>query len=105
MAGGGAPRRGGLAISAVRCPDEAGATGLNACFPPWAHDGGPDALRARLRDPAIRARIREEMAKPGDGWENLYEAAGGPDGVLLASFKKESLKPFTGKTLADVARR
>ena len=100
-----AARHKGLAISADMYPYEAGATGLNACFPPWAHDGGPDALRARLRDPATRARIREEMAKPGDGWENLYEAAGGPDGVLLASFKKESLKPFTGKTLADVARR
>src|SRR5439155_1039852 len=55
-------------------------------------------------DPATRARIRDEMARPGRGWENLYEAAGGADGVLLVSFKKESLKPLTGKTLAQVAR-
>ena len=99
-----AARREGLAITADMYPYEAGATGLNACFPPWAHDGGPDALRARLRDAAQRSRIRDEMSRPGDGWENLYEAAGGADGVLLVSFKKESLKPLTGKTLAQAAR-
>ena len=99
-----AARREGLAISADMYPYEAGATGLNACFPPWSHDGGAHALRTRLQDPATRARIRDEMARPGPGWENLYEAAGGADGVLLVSFKKESLKPLTGKTLAQVAR-
>ena len=84
---------------------EAGATGLNACFPPWAHDGGPQALRARLSDPTQRARIRDEMSRPGAGWENLYDAAGGAEGILLVSFKTDALKPLTGLTLAEVARR
>ena len=94
----------GLAITADMYPYEAGATGLNACFPPWAHDGGPDALHARLRDATDRARIRDEMSRPATSWENLYDAAGGPDGILVVSFKSERLKPFTGKTLAAVAR-
>ena len=98
-------RRDGLRITADMYPYEAGATGLNACFPPWAHDGGPDALRVRLGDPAQRARIRDEMARPGDGWENLYDAAGGAEGILLVSFKTEALKPLTGLTLAEIARR
>ncbi len=93
----------GLAITADMYPYEAGATGLAACFPPWAHDGGPRALRARLADDAQRARIREEMARPGRGWENLYAAAGGPDGILLVSFKSDALKPLTGRTLAQAA--
>ena len=97
-------RREGLAITANMYPYEAGATGLSACFPPWAHDGGPAALRARLRDASQRARVREEMSRPGVGWENLFRAAGGPDGILLSSFKSESLKPLTGKRLSEVAR-
>jgi N-acyl-D-amino-acid deacylase len=97
-------RREGLAITADMYPYEAGATGLNACFPPWAHDGGPAALRARLRDTTQRARIREEMARPGVGWENLYLAANGADGILLVAFKSERLKPLTGKRLSEVAR-
>ena len=98
-------RRERLRITADMYPYEAGATGLSACFPPWAHDGGPDALRARLGDETQRARIREEMSRPGVGWENLYDAAGGAEGILLASFKTEALKPLTGLTLAEVARR
>jgi N-acyl-D-amino-acid deacylase len=94
----------GLAITADMYPYEAGATGLSACFPPWAHDGGPEALRARLRDQTQRARIREEMSRPGHGWENLYDAAGGPGGILLVAFKSERLKPLTGKRLAEIAR-
>lgn len=97
-------RADGLAITADMYPYEAGATGLSACFPPWAHDGGLGPLRQRLGDPGLRARIREEMTRPADGWENLYDAAGGPDGILLVSFKSEELKPLTGKTLAEAAR-
>ena len=97
-------RKDGLAISADMYPYEAGATGLSACFPPWAHDGGPEALRRRLADESARARIKEEMSRAGSGWENLYHDAGGADGILLVSFKKESLKPLTGRTLAHIAR-
>jgi N-acyl-D-amino-acid deacylase len=36
-------------------------------------------------------------------WENLYAAAGSADGLLLVGFKADSLKKYTGKTLAEVA--
>ncbi len=97
-------RAAGLAITADMYPYEAGATGLSSCFPPWVHEGGLRALLGRLRDDARRARIREEMARPGVDWENLYLEAGSPDGILLQSFKSERLKPLTGKRLAEVAR-
>jgi N-acyl-D-amino-acid deacylase len=93
----------GLAITADMYPYEAGATGLSSCFPPWAHEGGLRATLARLRDAEHRDRIRAEMARPGTDWENLYEAAGTPDGIVLVSFKNDGLKPLTGRTLAQVA--
>jgi N-acyl-D-amino-acid deacylase len=93
----------GLAITADMYPYEAGATGLSSCFPPWAHEGGLRATLARLRDAGQRARIRDEMARPGTDWENLYEAAGTPEGIVLVSFKNERLKPLTGRTLGEVA--
>src|SRR5690606_15501614 len=55
------------------------------------------------RDPAIRARVIEEMKRPTDEWENLRLLAGGADRVLLIGFKNEALKPLTGKSLAAVA--
>jgi N-acyl-D-amino-acid deacylase len=93
----------GLAITADMYPYEAGATGLSSCFPPWAHEGGLRATLARLRDAEQRNRIRHEMARPGKDWENLYEAAGTPEGIVLVAFKNERLKPLTGRTLAQVA--
>ena len=93
----------GLALTADMYPYEAGATGLSSCFPPWVHEGGLRASLARLRDAGQRARIRDEMARPGTDWENLYEAAGTPDGIVLVSFKNERLRPLTGKTLGEIA--
>ena len=96
-------RGAGLAITADMYPYEAGATGLSSCFPPWAHEGGLGATLARLRDGGQRERIRSEMARPGTDWENLYEAAGTPEGIVLVAFKNERLKPLTGRTLGQVA--
>ena len=82
----------------------AGATGLDAAMPPWVQEGGFEQWRKRLQDPAIRRRVKQEMTTPTDKWENLFLGAGSPDQVLLLGFKNESLKKYTGKTLAEVAR-
>jgi N-acyl-D-amino-acid deacylase len=49
-------------------------------------------------------RVRREMSKPTNKWENLYLAAGSADRVILVGFKDDKLKPLTGKTLAEVAK-
>jgi len=93
----------GLRITADLYPYTAGSTGLNATMPPWVQEGGHQAWVARLRDPSIRARLRQEMASPTDQWENMLLMAGSPDNILLVGFQSEALKPLTGKTLAEVA--
>ena len=98
-----AARREGLEITADMYTYTAGSTGLDASMPPWVQEGGYDAWARRLRDPAIRARVRREMTTPGDEWENLLLAAGG-EGTLLVGFKNEALRIYTGKTLGQVAK-
>ena len=93
----------GLKITADMYTYIAGATGLDASMPPWVQEGGYQAWSARLRDPAIRERVKREMMTPTDQWESLYLAAGSPEKVLLVAFKNDALKPLTGKTLAEVA--
>jgi N-acyl-D-amino-acid deacylase len=100
-----AARKAGIDVAANIYPYTAGATGLDAAMPLWVQEGGHDAWVARLKQPAIRARVIREMRGKAVGWENLYLAAGGPDKVILIGFKSERLKPLTGKTLAEVARR
>lgn len=98
-----AARKEGLRITADMYTYPAGATGLDASMPPWVQEGGLQAWIARLKDPAIRARVKQEMTTPTDKWENLFLGAG-PEGELFAGFKSDALKPLTGKTLAEVSK-
>ena len=81
----------------------AGATGLDASMPPWVQEGGYNEWANRLKDPNIRTKVKQEMKKDALDWENLYYAAGSPEKLLLVGFKSDSLKKFTGKSLAEVA--
>jgi N-acyl-D-amino-acid deacylase len=92
----------GLKITADMYTYTAGATGFDACIPPWARDGGYDALFRRIQDAETRPRILADMRRPAEGWENLCRAAGSPERLLLVEFKTDALKPLTGKTLAEV---
>ncbi|HEX4953271.1 MAG TPA: D-aminoacylase [Thermoanaerobaculia bacterium] len=98
-----AARAEGLAITADMYTYTAGATGLAATMPPWVQEGGQQPFLARLADPAVRERLRGEMAKASDGWENFFLAAG-PEKILLVDVRKEELRPLIGKSLAEAAR-
>lgn len=97
-----AARASGTRITADMYVYTAGATGLDVTMPPWVQEGGLDKWIARLKDPAIRARVLADMRDPAPAWENLLQRAG-PKGALLLEFKNPALKPLTGKTLAEVA--
>jgi N-acyl-D-amino-acid deacylase len=56
-----------------------------------------------MSDPELRRQIIREMNTPSDEWENMFLMAGTPDNILLIGFKSETLKPLTGKTVAEVA--
>jgi N-acyl-D-amino-acid deacylase len=99
-----AARREGLALTANMYGYTAGAAPLTACIPPWAMEGGEIAMRRRLRDPADRKRVLDDIRNKTD-WPNFYRNAGSPDNVLLISFKQDALKPLQGKTLAQIAQQ
>ncbi|HXV62369.1 MAG TPA: D-aminoacylase [Vicinamibacteria bacterium] len=97
-----AARAEGLKITADMYNYTAGSTGLDAAMPPAVQEGGYEAWVNRLKEPAIRERLKREMSTPTDEWENLFLAAGA-DKTLLVGFKNDDLKPLAGKTLAEVA--
>jgi N-acyl-D-amino-acid deacylase len=99
-----AARASGVRVTADMYVYTAGGTAVDASLPPWVHDGGPEAMIARLKDPAIRAKVIAAMREdhPKD-WENLYRQAGA-DGMLLLEVKHAALKPLIGKTIAEIAK-
>ena len=97
-------RNEGIDVSANMYTYIAGATGMTAAFPPSLQDGGFGKLRERLMDPNIRAQMKKAMNTNASDWENLYYGAGGAENVLMLSFKQDSLKKYTGKSLSEVAK-
>jgi dihydroorotase/N-acyl-D-amino-acid deacylase len=94
-------RRSGQDAGADMYPYTAGGTGLTACFPPWTAADGK--LFDNLADPAIRAKIRDEMAQPETDWENMGQLAG-PENILIVAANKPENRDFAGKRLSEIAR-
>ena len=96
-------RKEGADITADMYTYTAGATGMTSAFPPSLQDGGFGKLWQRLHDPAVRKQMAKAMNTDATDWENLYFGSEGATHVLLLSFKQDSLKKYTGKTLAEAA--
>ncbi len=94
----------GIDVTADQYPYTASATSLGAIIPPKYHEGGTDAFVARLKDPAVRAAVRQQLeAKSMGSVENMWRGVGGPEGVLVVSVLSPQLKQYEGKTVAQIA--
>ncbi|MGW1677347.1 N-acyl-D-amino-acid deacylase family protein [Saccharopolyspora sp. NPDC002376] len=82
-------------------PYGAGSTILSALLPPYAFDGGPEAMLERVRDGRQRDRMARDMHAGLANWENLF-AACGPDNIVVT----QAAAPRdgdVGKTVAQIA--
>jgi dihydroorotase/N-acyl-D-amino-acid deacylase len=94
-------RAAGQDVAADQYPYTAGHNNLSSCIPPWAHADG--RLLDRLRDPAIRSRIKAEMTSERATFESLCVAAT-PAGVEVMGFTVDSLKQYEGRRLSEIAQ-
>ncbi|PYS75538.1 MAG: dihydroorotase, partial [Acidobacteria bacterium] len=100
----GAARARGLDITADVYPYTAASTSLTACLPPWALEGGTEKMLARLRDAATRERIKQDILKDSNDWENIYLGSGGAAGVLIGSVVNRELESMQGKRVSEIAK-
>ena len=85
-------------------PYRAGQNDLATIIPPWAHEGGAQAMIPRLKDPALRPRLEHEILNgiPGSNWYDHYTATGGWEGMLLVSLSNPQYKRFEGRRMNEV---
>lgn len=85
-------RAAGRQVTADQYPWTASGTRVsNALMPRWTQDGGAAAMRRRLADPALTARLHEEIA------DNI-RGRGGPESLLITSGE------YRGRHLGQVAQ-
>ena len=99
-----AARAAGMDVTADTYAYTAWFNSLSAFIPPWAHDGGDAKLIERLKDPAMRARIRKEMMTASNEWDNEWTEIAGPEDILIGVVQNPKLLPLQGKRLAEVAK-
>ena len=97
-------RQSGVDITADTYAYTAWFNSFSAFIPPWAHDGGDAKLVERLKDPAMRARIRKEMVTPSTTWDNEWQEIDGPQAILLSVVHNPKFLPLQGKTIAEIAK-
>ncbi|MFA5869775.1 MAG: D-aminoacylase [Candidatus Bathyarchaeia archaeon] len=81
----------GIDVAYDQYPYVASSTGLAAIIPHWGHEGGPEKMMERLRDPEQRKRMAREQRMERD-W----------DGVLVVYAKNNP--QYNGRTIADIAK-
>lgn len=88
----------GIDVRADQYVYTAASSGLAIRFPAWAMEGGRDDVRARLRDAATWARVKDEMRA-------LIEERGFDDlsWAIVASYEGDP--SLAGLSMADVAQR
>jgi len=89
----------GLDITANQYPYTAMFHGWSAFFPLWIREGGPQKFAERLKDPAMRARLKTDTdfitwAREHGWW----------DGIVLARARTEKNKQYEGQRIAQIAR-
>ncbi|HEV2643133.1 MAG TPA: D-aminoacylase [Candidatus Elarobacter sp.] len=89
-------RAAGMDVTVDQYPYTASGTGLSAILPSWVQAGGTDSMLARLRDTAVRTRLRATMHDSS----NLRGAAF----TMVAGVRSDSLRQYSGKRLDEVGR-
>jgi len=85
-------RKAGVNVQADQYPYTASSTGLAVTIPNWVHEGGSAKLTERLRDAAVRKRIRDEDTETGRAWDRIV--------IARARHHPE----YSGRSVADLAK-
>ncbi len=93
----------GVRVTLDMYPYLMGQGGLGMFLPPWASDGGLDALVDRLKDKAIRKRLKMEMSEPGllPGYQSYIRDLGPKcfDHVIICECQQPGNKKHAGKSI------
>ncbi|MHB8262412.1 MAG: N-acyl-D-amino-acid deacylase family protein [Acidimicrobiales bacterium] len=91
----------GVQVTADIHPYVAGSTTATVLLPPWVFEGGENAARMRLSDPATRERVRSQMLSDTTSYDNWFAFSDGFEGLRIAQASRPEVQ---GKSFAEWIR-
>ncbi len=88
----------GVDVSIDQYPYTASSTGVQMLMPPWALEGGGEALRRRLQDPAMRRKIQVAIM------DSIMNDRGGGDPKNVVIGASRSDPSLAGKSIAQITQ-
>ena len=92
----------GLDVTCDVYPYTAGSTSMMTLLPPWVLEGGVARALEKLRDSDARKRIREDIEREQEDWDNLLVSTGW-DSVYVSSLGKGRNPDLQGQQVAQIA--
>ena len=92
-------RENGIDVTVDQYPYPASATSLNTTVAQWAHEGGLAELVKRLKDPALRVKIIEDMRKSFEFNQKVWSD------VFITSVPSEANAWVKGKNILEIAEK
>jgi N-acyl-D-amino-acid deacylase len=89
----------GVKLSADVHPYVAGSTSAIVLLPPWTQAGGHEAAKARLADPVVRQRVRQQLMGDTTSWDNWWAFSDGWSGLRVARSRRPGI---VGRSFAEV---
>jgi N-acyl-D-amino-acid deacylase len=94
-----AARARGLDVTANQYPYTAMQHGWSAFFPVWAREHGPQKFAEMLKDPAVRAKIKQDK-----NFQTWVSEHGGWEGVVMGRARQPHNKKYEGMRIPQIAK-
>lgn len=96
-------RKSGVDVAFDAYPYTASCTTLDTILPTWMREGDKESILKRLKDPALRAKAKEQMTASSDEWEAIA-AEDGWENICVIGLRTKRLRRFENKSVAEIAQ-
>lgn len=97
-----AARAAGQDVTADFYPYDGGATTLQSLLPPTVMEESMAELLTKLAEPEGKRKLREELEKTHEGWDNMAESIGW-ERILISSVAAPEHAHMPGRTIQELA--
>ena len=97
-------RAAGQDVTADFYPYDGGSTTLQSLLPPTVMEDSIETLAASLSETRGKLKLREELGKIHDGWDNMSESIGW-DRIIISSVTLEKHGFMQGQTMGALAKK